>query len=57
VPVIHGEKMRDALVRNGNTVEWVVYPEEAHGFLLEKNRYDFYNRVAAFLNKYLPTNP
>jgi dienelactone hydrolase len=57
VPVIHGEKMRDALVKNGTPVEWVVYQEEAHGFLLEKNRYDFYNRVAAFLNKYLPANP
>ena len=57
VPVIHGEKMRDALAKNGTPVEWVVYQEEAHGFLLEKNRYDFYNRVAAFLAKYLPAYP
>ncbi|HEY7945305.1 MAG TPA: S9 family peptidase [Casimicrobiaceae bacterium] len=57
VPIIHGEKMRDALQKNGTPVEWVVYQEEAHGFLLEKNRYDRYTRVAAFLGKYLPATP
>jgi len=57
VPIIHGERMRDAVQKNGTPVEWVVYPEEAHGFLLEKNRFDFYGRVAAFLAKYLPANP
>jgi hypothetical protein len=31
-------------------VEWVVYQEEAHGFLLEANRYGFYGRVAKFLD-------
>ncbi len=49
VPIIHGEKMRDALVKQGTPVEWVVYQEEGHGFLLEKNRFDFYTRVAKFL--------
>jgi acetyl esterase/lipase len=54
VPIIHGEKMRDALVENKTPVEWVVYPEEGHGFLLESNRFDFYDRVAKFLAKHLP---
>jgi dipeptidyl aminopeptidase/acylaminoacyl peptidase len=49
VPIVHGEKMRDALAKQGTPVEWVVYAEEGHGFLLEKNRFDFYNRVAKFL--------
>jgi len=49
VPIVHGEKMRDALVKQGTPVEWVVYSEEGHGFLLEKNRFDFYGRVARFL--------
>ncbi|MEO6927655.1 MAG: prolyl oligopeptidase family serine peptidase [Casimicrobiaceae bacterium] len=57
VPIIHGERMRDAIEKNGTPLEWVVYQDEAHGFLLEKNRYDFYSRVAAFLGKYLPANP
>ena len=57
VPVIHGERMRNAIEKNGTPIEWVVYQEEGHGFLLEHNRYDFYNRVAAFLAKYLPATP
>jgi dipeptidyl aminopeptidase/acylaminoacyl peptidase len=57
VPIIHGERMRDALQKNGTPVEWIVYQEEGHGFLLEKNRYDFYSREGAFLAKYLPVGP
>ena len=53
VPVVHGERMRDALAGRKDLVEWVLYPEEGHGFLLESNRYDFYTRVANFLAKHL----
>jgi dipeptidyl aminopeptidase/acylaminoacyl peptidase len=53
VPLVHGEKMKDALVARGVPVEWVVYADEAHGFLLEQNRFDFYRRVAAFLDRNL----
>ena len=53
VPLIFGEKMRDALRAQGTPVEWQVYSDEAHGFLLEKNRYDFYGRVARFLEREL----
>jgi len=53
VPLIFGEKMRDALRSQGTQVEWQVYSDEAHGFLLEKNRYDFYGRVAKFLEREL----
>ncbi len=53
VPIIHGESMRDALRKNGTPVEWVAYQEEGHGFLLEKNRFDFYDRVAKFLAQHL----
>lgn len=53
VPIVHGERMRDALAENKTPVEWVVYPEEGHGFLLETNRFDFYDRVAKFLARHL----
>jgi dipeptidyl aminopeptidase/acylaminoacyl peptidase len=56
VPLVHGEKMRDALKAQGAAVEWVVYNDEAHGFLNEKNRYDFYGSVAKFLAQHLGTN-
>jgi dipeptidyl aminopeptidase/acylaminoacyl peptidase len=51
VPIVHGERMRDALEKQKTPVEWVNYPEEGHGFMLESNRMDFYKRVAAFLRR------
>jgi dipeptidyl aminopeptidase/acylaminoacyl peptidase len=55
VPVVHGEQMRDALQKQGVPVEWVVYQDEAHGFLFEPTRYDFYTRVAKFLDAQIGT--
>jgi dipeptidyl aminopeptidase/acylaminoacyl peptidase len=57
VPLIHGEKMRDALRARDVPVEWVVYSGEGHGFLLEANRFDFYRRVELFLDKNLRAPP
>jgi dipeptidyl aminopeptidase/acylaminoacyl peptidase len=56
VPIVHGEQMRAALEKQGTPVEWVAYPEEGHGFILEATRYDFYGRVAKFLAKHLPVD-
>jgi dipeptidyl aminopeptidase/acylaminoacyl peptidase len=56
VPLVFGEKMRDALKAQGTSVDWIVYSEEGHGFLLEKNRYDLYGRVASFLAEHLRSN-
>jgi dipeptidyl aminopeptidase/acylaminoacyl peptidase len=53
VPLVHGTAMRDALQRHNVPVEWVVYGDEGHGFLLEANRFDFYRRVAAFLDRHI----
>jgi dipeptidyl aminopeptidase/acylaminoacyl peptidase len=54
VPLPHGTKLRDALIRAGNTqVEWNQYANEGHGFLLEKNKVDFYSRMEKFLAKHL----
>ena len=54
VPLPHGTRMRDALKESGNNqVEWVQYENEGHGFLLEKNRVDFYTRMERFLQKHL----
>jgi len=56
VPVVHGEKMRDALLKQGTPVEWVFYSDEGHGFGLEANRLDFYERVARFLDASIGAN-
>jgi len=50
---VHGERMRDALRAQGAPVEWVAYAGEAHGFLRDTNRYDFYTRVQRFLAQHL----
>ncbi|MFG6485338.1 alpha/beta hydrolase family protein [Roseateles sp. BYS78W] len=49
VPLINGEKMRDALRSHNPNVEWVVYPDEGHGWQIEKNNLDFWGRVERFL--------
>jgi acetyl esterase/lipase len=52
VPLYHGTKFYDAVKAAGNQkVEWIEYPEEGHGWVLPKNRYDFWGRVEKFLNQ------
>ena len=53
VPLVHGERLRAALQAGGKEVEWVMYPDEAHGFNNDENRFDFYRRVGAFLGRSL----
>jgi len=55
VPIAHAERMRSALVRAGfkKELQWVVYEDEGHGFLREKNRFDFYDRVEKFLARHM----
>lgn len=50
VPFVHGETMRDALLKQGTPVEWLFYSDEGHGFIREQSRFDFYSRVAKFLD-------
>ncbi len=53
VPLQHGERLRDALTDAGNAPEWVVYPDEGHGWYKAENRFDFARRLEAFLAKHL----
>ena len=53
VPVYHGRLFHDAVKKTNPNVEWLLYPEEGHGFYLEKNRFDFYKRVEVFLDKHI----
>jgi dipeptidyl aminopeptidase/acylaminoacyl peptidase len=54
LPIEHGERMRDALQRNGGQVEWMLFPDESHGFLKEESRYRLYHAVERFLARNLP---
>ena len=49
VPLEHGTRMRDAVKPFNPDVEFVVYPGEAHGWMLESTSVDFWGRVERFL--------
>ncbi|MBB3119738.1 alpha/beta hydrolase family protein [Pseudoduganella violacea] len=51
VPQFHGNKFRDAVSATNQDVEWIVYPEEGHGWVLPHNRIDFWRRVEQFLDR------
>ena len=50
VPIKHGTELRAAL-RADQDVEWVIYPEEGHGWFNLKTHEDFWGRVERFLDR------
>lgn len=52
VPLKHGTDMKAAL-RADQALEWVVYPEEGHGWFNLKTNEDFWGRVERFLGRHL----
>ena len=56
VPLIHGTKFRDAVKTTNKDVEWIEYSEEGHGWVLPKNRIDFWTRVEKFLDRTIGPN-
>jgi dienelactone hydrolase len=53
VPLVHGERFRDALKPHHTQTEWVVYPKEGHGWRKAETRIDFWNRVERFLAQHI----
>ena len=53
VPLVHGKDMREALIKAGREPEWIVYPEEGHGWRKLENQQDFARRLEAFFAKHL----
>lgn len=57
VPIKHGTEFKAAL-RPDQPMEWVVYPEEGHGWFNLKTNEDFWGRVERFLARNIgPTAP
>lgn len=52
VPIKHGSDMKAAL-RPEQALEWVVYPEEGHGWFNLKTQEDFWGRVERFLSRHI----
>lgn len=53
VPLGDAVRFRDAVTANNKQVEWIEYPEEAHGWHEPRTRFDFWKRVDAFLARNL----
>ncbi|MFC4161059.1 S9 family peptidase [Chitinimonas lacunae] len=53
VPIIHGEKMRDRLLKQGNKVQWMVFVGEGHGWAKEENNIIFGRAVEQFMDSYI----
>lgn len=53
VPIVHGEKFRDAVKAHNPALEWIVYPNEGHGWQHLKTQVDFWSRVEKFLARHL----
>jgi dipeptidyl aminopeptidase/acylaminoacyl peptidase len=53
VPLIHGERMRDQLRRQGNTVEWMVMTGEGHGWSKESNNILWGETMYRFIDRYI----
>jgi dipeptidyl aminopeptidase/acylaminoacyl peptidase len=49
VPIVNGERMRSALAGHNKKVEWVVYPDEGHGWMKLESNVDFWTRAEKFL--------
>jgi dipeptidyl aminopeptidase/acylaminoacyl peptidase len=49
--------MRDAISKTNSKVEWKVYADEGHGWMLPANQIDFWKRVETFLDKNLKSAP
>ena len=58
VPLEHADAMRKALAAAGNKqVEWVLYPEEGHGWTRLADNVDFWTRVEKFLDQHIGAKP
>ncbi|MDB5952252.1 MAG: hypothetical protein JWR65_4107 [Massilia sp.] len=52
-PIEHAEAMRAALIKVKREPEWVLAPDEGHGFYDTKNVTMFYEKLEAFLEKHI----
>jgi len=50
---VESDEMVEAIKANAVTVEYVVFPDEGHGFVKKENEIKAYSRILAFLDTYL----
>ena len=47
------EMMRDALIKAGNSAEWITVDTEGHGFYDTQHRKAFFEKLESFLAKHI----
>jgi dipeptidyl aminopeptidase/acylaminoacyl peptidase len=50
---VESDEIVAAVKQNGIPVEYVVFPDEGHGFVKKENEIKAYGQILAFLDKYL----
>jgi dipeptidyl aminopeptidase/acylaminoacyl peptidase len=50
---VESDEIVEAVREGGVHVEYVLFPDEGHGFLKKENEIDGYGQILAFLDKYL----
>jgi len=48
-PIVHAEKLRDALIKSDKVFEWFVQDSEGHGFYSVDNNVELFERSVAFI--------
>jgi dipeptidyl aminopeptidase/acylaminoacyl peptidase len=56
-PVAHARQLRDAVIAQGRTIEYLEKPNEGHGYYALENRTELYERTLAFLARNLAAAP
>ncbi len=54
VDIENGRVIRSAFDKAGKSQEWMFVADEAHGYRLDKNVFEFYNRFDEFMKKNMP---
>jgi dipeptidyl aminopeptidase/acylaminoacyl peptidase len=51
------DEIVSAVKKNNVPVDYVLFPDEGHGFTKKKNQIEGYGKVLAFLDRYLKGTP
>ena len=54
---IESDEVVEAVKKNNVPVEYVVFPDEGHGFVKKENEIKGYGQILQFLDKYLKGEP
>ena len=53
---VESDEMVEAIKENNVPVEYIIFPDEGHGFVKKENQIKGYSQILSFLNTYLRNN-